>query len=169
METIGENAFFGCSGLTSVTIPSSVTSIRQGAFFYCRKLTEVTSLNEEPPTLGKYAFYGCDIETVYVPKGTAEKYKAAAGWLEFSNIKEIGTSTGIEDINGEKVTIRANGGALNISGAKDGARVVVYTMTGAKVGETRIAGGTATIPTGLRRGDIAIVRISGTSVKVMMQ
>ncbi len=141
------------------------------AFGGCTSITEVTSNIQTPFAIASSVFESTveATATLFVPKGTAEKYKATASWLEFSNIKEIGTSTGIEDINGEKVTIRANGGALNISGAKDGARVVVYTMTGAKVGETRIAGGTATIPTGLRRGDIAIVRISGTSVKVMMQ
>ncbi len=141
------------------------------AFGGCTSITEVTSNIQTPFAIASSVFESIveATATLFVPKGTAEKYKAAEGWKEFSNIKEIGTSTGIEDINGEKVTIRANGGALNISGAKDGARVVVYTMTGAKVGETRIAGGTATIPTGLSRGDIAIVRISGTSVKVMMQ
>ena len=32
---IGEHAFFGCSRLTSVTIPSGVKSIDNGAFYYC--------------------------------------------------------------------------------------------------------------------------------------
>ena len=32
---IGDEAFFGCSGLTSITIPNSVTSIGEGAFYKC--------------------------------------------------------------------------------------------------------------------------------------
>ena len=32
LTSIGDNAFFGCANLTSVTIPDSVTSIRQSAF-----------------------------------------------------------------------------------------------------------------------------------------
>ena len=35
LTTIGDKAFYGCSGLTSVTIPNSVTSIGQQAFDYC--------------------------------------------------------------------------------------------------------------------------------------
>ena len=39
VTNIGSFAFWGCSGLTSVTIPSSVTSIGEGAFSACSGLT----------------------------------------------------------------------------------------------------------------------------------
>ena len=45
---IGKGAFYHCSGLTSVEIPNSVTSIGDGAFYDCDGLTSVTSLIEEP-------------------------------------------------------------------------------------------------------------------------
>ena len=35
VTSIGVSAFYGCSGLTSVTIPNSVTSIGSGAFAFC--------------------------------------------------------------------------------------------------------------------------------------
>ena len=39
--SIGEIAFYGCSGLTSVTIPNSVTSIGREAFLGCGRLQKV--------------------------------------------------------------------------------------------------------------------------------
>ena len=39
VTSIGEHAFYKCSGLTAITIPNSVTSIGEGAFSRCNSLT----------------------------------------------------------------------------------------------------------------------------------
>ena len=60
VTSIGDWAFYGCSGLTSVTFPASLTSIGESAFEYCSGLTSVdfskcTSLE----SIGNYAFNRC--------------------------------------------------------------------------------------------------------------
>ena len=55
---IGESGFIACSGLTSVTIPNSVTSIGESAFWACRGLTSVVIPNSVT-TIGMGAFCNC--------------------------------------------------------------------------------------------------------------
>ena len=57
VTSIGDHAFNG-SGLTSITIPNSVTSIGDGAFFYCYRLTSFTIPNSVT-SIGDLAFYYC--------------------------------------------------------------------------------------------------------------
>ena len=58
VKTIGKNAFYGCNGLTSLTIPNSVTSIGDYAFYNCSGLTSVT-IGNSVTNIGYWAFSGC--------------------------------------------------------------------------------------------------------------
>ena len=58
VTSIGEWAFDDCDGLTSVTIPNSVTSIGYRAFDDCSGLTSVT-IGNSVTSIGDYAFYRC--------------------------------------------------------------------------------------------------------------
>jgi hypothetical protein len=59
VTTIGNYAFSVCSGLTSVVIPNSVTTIGDDAFSWCSGLTSVVIPNSVT-TIGNYAFKKCE-------------------------------------------------------------------------------------------------------------
>ena len=65
VTSIGNYAFWYCSGLTSVDIPNSVTSIGFAAFVGCSGLTSVTIPNSVT-SIGSYAFYECSGLTIVV-------------------------------------------------------------------------------------------------------
>ena len=58
VKSIGFGAFCGCSGLTSVVIPSSVNGIGQYAFEGCSGLTSI-EIPSSVTSIGNGAFYGC--------------------------------------------------------------------------------------------------------------
>ena len=62
VTTIWGGAFADCHALTSVTIPSSVTSIGEGAFTYCTQLPSVT-IGSGVTSIGDDAFSGCYVLT----------------------------------------------------------------------------------------------------------
>ncbi len=69
VASLGNFAFYGCSSLTSITIPSSVTSIGRGVFQGCNGLISVT-LPHSVTSIGGSAFQYCSLLTsVTIPNG----------------------------------------------------------------------------------------------------
>ena len=67
VTSIGDQAFYNCTSLTSVTIPDSVTSIGDRAFRCCISLTSVT-IPDSVTSIGEEAFYGCwDLTRLTIP------------------------------------------------------------------------------------------------------
>ena len=74
---INHAAFYECTGLTSVTIPNSVTSIGANVFFHCTGLTNVTIPNSVT-SIGSYAFSGCSgLTCVSIPNSVTSIGKSA--------------------------------------------------------------------------------------------
>jgi len=86
--TIGNDAFRGCSGLTSVTIPDSVTSIGEGAFAFSA-LTSVIS-GGNVGTIGAYAFNNCTSLTSITFHGLIAPTNVGAYWIDDTNASIVG-------------------------------------------------------------------------------
>ena len=84
---IPSNAFYGCSGIHTVNIPTSVSTIGDSAFANCSGLTSITSKRAVAPTTGVNAFNGVtDTIPIYIPCGSTSSY--ASAWPHFTNFVE---------------------------------------------------------------------------------
>ena len=77
VTSIGGSAFEGCSGLTSLIIPSSVTSIVGSAFKDCSGLTSLT-IPSSVTSIGGAAFKGCSGLTSLIIPSSVTSIKDAA-------------------------------------------------------------------------------------------
>ena len=79
----------GRSGVTSVTIPEYVTSIRGGSFQFCKNLTKVT-IPATVKTIADDAFEGCDKLTIYCYKNSVAHAYAKKHKIPFKLLKGTG-------------------------------------------------------------------------------
>ena len=116
--SIGNSAFSGCNGLTSITIPDSVTSIGNHAFYYtgltnitipdsvtsisydafygCTGLTSVT-IGNSVTSIGSYAFYGCTgLTSVTIPDRVTSIGEAAFSGC--SGLTSVTIGNGVKNI-----------------------------------------------------------------------
>ncbi len=63
VASIGDSAFSGCSGLTSIKIPPKITSIGDSAFYDCSSLKS-TTIGKGVTKIGASAFKGCSGECI---------------------------------------------------------------------------------------------------------
>ena len=94
VRSIGANAFMSCIGLSFITIPNSVTSIGEYAFLGCSELDTVFFESSTPPHLGYQAFSPLPSLRIIVPCGAIEAYQSTGWWQSYaSNIQNSPSAT----------------------------------------------------------------------------
>lgn len=92
VRTIGVSAYYGCTNITKVIIPSSVVSINSNSFRGATNLKEVEIKGSALTTIGANAFYGCtNLENINLPNSLT-----SIGATAFYNCKKI-TSINLAD------------------------------------------------------------------------
>lgn len=94
VESIGSNAFQYC-GISTITIPASVTYIGDYAFEGCERLYSITCEGETPVSISENVFDRVDKQNIEleVHKSVLERYEAADVWKDFK-VKAMTLSEG---------------------------------------------------------------------------
>lgn len=100
------SAFEGCTELTAIRIPSTVTGIGQCAFNSCTQLKSVVFDDSESPislsynsytistvSIGKGQFYDCPLETLYIGREVTYDSTPGYGYSPFYNVKTLSEVT----------------------------------------------------------------------------
>ncbi len=127
------SAFWGCTSLTSITIPSSVTRIGNQAFRDCTSLTSIT-IPSSVTSIANEVFRGCiNLTSVIIPSGvTSLGSSIFSGCTNLMNIQTNSISKATDgtdgiyiiDSNGEAV-LTAGVGIVSVSGASRSLNSVV--------------------------------------------
>ena len=93
VTSIGESAFEGCTGLTVLTLPGSVWSIGNSAFEGCRGLTELI-LPNSVTSIGTGAFADCSgLTELTLPNGVTSieesAFQGCSGLAKITSLAEI--------------------------------------------------------------------------------
>ena len=81
ITTLGTNAFSSCQYLTSLTLPDTLTSINSFGFYGCSSLESITFLSTTPPTLNDdTVLMNTNDCPIYVPAASVNNYKTASIW-----------------------------------------------------------------------------------------
>ncbi|MCR5522298.1 MAG: leucine-rich repeat protein [Clostridia bacterium] len=138
VTSIGYRAFYGCNGLTSITVPSSVTSIGDWAFSHCIGLSSVT-IGNGVTSIGDDAFYWCQgLTEVTIPDSVTSIGNSAfnsctklANVIIGNSVSVIGSNS-FRDCALRKITIPRSVKEINIGAFQNCTSLKEVNYTGTK-------------------------------------
>jgi len=91
VTSIGKYAFNGCTNLTTISIGSNIQSIGERAFANIDKLNKFTCYAGAVPTADRTTFENSYINYVdlYVPSASVNEYNSKSPWREFGTINAL--------------------------------------------------------------------------------
>lgn len=164
--SIGNYAFYDCYALTSVSLPAA-TSIGQNAFYDCSSLCDIY-VGDQPAQCSDDSFSKITYATatLHVPAGCASKYKEANSWKNFAFISEDYDPTGIKSTKVDDVKIYTDNGSVQLTGLKEGEKVLFYSLDGKLIGAQKANSGTISITTS---EPVVICKMGGKSIKILVK
>ena len=113
VTTLGDCVFQGCSGLTSLTLPAGITEIGSYAFYHCSGLTSLT-LPDGITEIGDDAFKGCSgLTSLTLPDGITEISNGAFSGC--SGLTSLNLPAGITEIGFSAFSYCSGLTSLNLS------------------------------------------------------
>ena len=98
-DKLGDYVFYDCSGLTSLTLPSSVTEIGRFAFRNCSGLTSLT-IPSSVTEIGGYAFWGCSgLTSLTIPSSVT--WIGESAFLGCSGLTSMTIPSGVTSIGNQ--------------------------------------------------------------------
>ena len=98
LTSIGNYAFYGCTALEAAEIPAGVSSVSSYAFYECTKI-ESLSLHKDITSIGKCAFWGCSsLESVSIAEGSAMRTIGDSAFASCTKLKGFEIPEGVTGI-----------------------------------------------------------------------
>jgi hypothetical protein len=167
VKSIGDHAFEGCGWMTDIRIGKLVETIGTEAFKDCVSLKNLSVNRMQGPVINQGTFSGVQkwLVNLEVPIGAKATYAGTAYWNEF-NINEKDLTTGIDEINSNKLKVYASAGEIIVDGSVKGDIIEVFSLNGSLINQLKSSGNLINVP--VYKSGIYLVKIKAKTVKIVI-